>query len=580
MIDITKEAKDSALAIGIDDFEKIRKGNFYYIDKTLMIKDFIEYISEVTLITRPRRFGKTLNMTMLREFFDITKKSVSIFEGLAIMDTEYANQINTKPVIYVTFKDCSGEKMYDMCITLANAMKEEYLKYEARFKDQVDPESNDFYDFYRTYRMFKKARIEINENEEKVYFFDWHLLQTSLATLIKAVKVFYDQSPLLFIDEYDQPLISAHDFGYREIFSKTFYASFLGLALKGNTYLGRALLTGIQRVAKESIFSKLNNFIVYSVTSKKYASYFGLTESETKAIFEVTGKTFSDDIKRYYDGYMIGGNNFYNPWSILSYLDEGELKPYWVNTSTNSLIKEAIPKADVYFKEAFEQLILDGEVEESVNLEASFVELEESATLWGLLINSGYLTITKEYRSSFKRIRIPNEEVKEEIRKIVARYTKISESRLNELFNALFEARMDHFLKVYQKLVYDYLSVHDIKKQGEQVLPEASYHNFFLGMAISTEGMYESTSNLEVGEGRGDVIMTSRQPSLRPHIIIEFKRGENVEKLKQEALDQVFEKKYYVKLRGKVLCVGVSHNKKKCELVYQEIFIDEYGAVK
>ena len=572
------------IATGTDDFRKLREGNKYYIDKTLMIKEFIDYDDEVALITRPRRFGKTLNMTMLREFFDQFKQSAVVFDGLAIMDTEYADQINTRPVIYLTFKNCSGSNIVALKKRLAKAMWDEYNRYLKLLENFADPEDGDYYIFYQVYKMFKEVfrfdEVDEKNNgaevEDKI---DDELLKSSLKELIRVASVFYGKRVLLLIDEYDQPLIEAHEGGFRENFSKDIYADFLGDALKSNDFLGQALLTGIQRVAKESIFSKLNNFTVYPVTDEIYAPYFGLTEAETKVALEAVGLALTDEVKSYYDGYVMGGVCVYNPWSILKYMRKKKLEPFWVKTSTNRLIKETIPTADADFKEAFEQLILDGEVEVSVNLEASFLELATTRTLWGLLINSGYLTVIKEYRSSFKRIIIPNEEVKEEFREIVATYTRLNADRLDEMFNALFDGRMDHFLKVYQKLVYDYLSVHDIKKQTGQALPEASYHNFFLGMAISTEGMYESTSNLEAGDGRGDITMISLQPNLRPHIIIEFKRGEDVEKLRQEALDQIFEKKYYIKLSGRVLCVGIAHNKKKCEIVSKEISADEFGEI-
>ena len=346
-----------------------------------------------------------------------------------------------------------------------------------------------------------------------------------------------------------------------------------------------------------------------------YASYFGLTETETKKALEDNGMVFSDDIVRYYDGYQIGGKSIYNPWSILTYIFKKKLAAYWVNTSTNLLVRTSILNADSEFKESFEELIMDSEIEVSVNLEASFIELETARTLWGLLINSGYLTVTKEYRSNFKRIRIPNEEVKEEFREIVAIYAQLNGDRLDEMFNALMDARMEHFLKVYQRLVYTYVSSHDIatRKQGEHAKHyESSYHMLFLGMVISMNSMYEISSNLEAGrarltkvnaseplvetdshnflanakheqygshDGRADIVMKSLEPKVRPHIVVEFKQGDDVGKLKQEALDQIFEKKYYVKLSGSVLCVGLAHSMKECELVHKKIFIDESGDI-
>ena len=572
------------LPIGIDDFREIRQRKKYYIDKTLLIKEFIEYDDKVALITRPRRFGKTLNITMLREFFDITKKSKAIFAGLAIMDTEHADLINTKPVIYLTFKNCSGATIDDLKDSMARQMVNEYDRFAIEFKDKVDTEILAYLAFYKTFDALKEVYEKRPKDAREISLVDTGLFRSSLMTLIQAVSIFFKRHPILLIDEYDQPLINAHNKKFREEFSEDIYADFLGEALKGNEHLGQNLLTGIQRIAKESIFSKLNNFSVYSVTSKKYASYFGLTETETKKALEDNGMVFSDDIIRYYDGYQIGDIEVYNPWSILSYIDEGILKPYWINTSTNRLIREIIPNADKEFHDNFERLILNEEIRVSSNLEASFVELETPQTLWGLLINSGYLTVTKVFPSGATKVRIPNEEVKKEIRDIVAIYTRISSTQLEDLFNALIDQEMDEFLRLYQKLVYTYVSSYDIRGRKKEIEDnikhyENSYHMLFLGMVISVSGMYEISSNLESGHGRGDIIMRSFDSDLRPHVVIEFKQGDDVGKLKQEALDQIFEKKYYVKLSGKILCVGLAHSMKECELVHQEIVVDEYGEI-
>ena len=543
------------LPIGIDDFRRIREEDYYYIDKTLIIKEFIEQRKYVTLVTRPRRFGKSLNMSTLREFFDITKDSSEIFQGLKIMETEHASQINRMPVIYLTFKNCSGNTLQELKESLAEAMRGEYMRYEEIFSPSVDPESNDYYRFYQIYEMLKRGDLRDS------------FLKGSLSELLKAVSFYYGKRPIVLIDEYDHPLIKAHVRGFRDEFS-TLYGSFLGEALKGNQYLEQALVTGIQRVVKESVFSELNNFVVYTVLSKHYSPHFGLTEEETRQILTYYGMELSQEVRLYYDGYIFSDLNMYNPWSILYYLDEGELKPYWINTSTNALIKQSIQNAERDFMDAFEKLILDGEVEVSVNLEASFIELKTSKTLWGLLVNSGYLTVTKEYISRIKRLKIPNLEVKDEFRGIVASYTNLDYDKLNELFDALIERDMDKFLHIYQSLVYEYVSMYDIK--------ESSYHMLLLGMAISVSGMYRITSNQEAGDGRPDIVLESLQPKLRPHVIFEIKQGENIEKLKVEALNQILEKKYYVKLKGSVRCVGLAHNKKRCELVYQDVEVAGY----
>jgi len=569
---------EQTLAIGVDDFKEIRTGDYYYIDKTLIVRDFCTYKSKVSLITRPRRFGKTLNMTTLKEFFDITKDSREIFKDLAIMNTSCADQLNTMPVIFLTFKNCSGETIDEMCISLAKAIRKEYLRYESLFGVTVDQTSNDYFAFYQIYNMLKEVKETKGENgEKKSYNIDISLLKSGLTELIKSVSIFYNKNPLVLIDEYDQPLIKAHDMGFRERFSKSVYGNFLGDALKGNDYLGRALLTGIQRVAKESIFSEVNNFVVYTVVDEIYAPYFGLTKSETTQALQHYGFEHTEEIRSYYDGYRFGGIEIYNPWSILEYMLKKKLHPYWLNTSTNGLIRELVSNAEADFAEDFEELIKDGQVEVYVNFEASFMELEVPETLWGLLVNSGYLTIEEDLGYSDYILKIPNYEVKEEFRSIVALYTKVGENRVHQLFGALVRRDIDRFLKIYQKLVYDCISYHDTKPEDEKNPYENSYHMLFLGMSMSMSGMYKPVSNRESGDGRSDIIMRSLHPEKRPHIIVEFKRGEDLKTLKKEALEQIFENRYYIELSGNVLCIGIAHHKKRCELTHKEITVDEYG---
>ena len=566
------------IAVGVDDFKEIRTEDYYYIDKTMMIRDFLSYKNKVSLITRPRRFGKTLNMTMLREFFDITKDSKEIFAGLAIMSMPQAEGLNTMPVIYLTLKNCSGATIDEMKESMAHAIKEEYFKYENLFGESVDKKGSSYYEFYQIIEILKELISVDADGNPKEITIPNGVLKRSLVVLIKAVSVFYNQNPLVLIDEYDQPLIKAHDMGYRSEFSKGIYGGFLGDALKGNDYLGQALLTGIQRIAKESIFSEVNNFVVYTVIDEIYASYFGLTESETIAMLKHYGFSHTNEVRNYYDGYRFGQIEIYNPWSILNYLQKEKIKPYWLNTSTNALIREVILNAGTDFAEEFEELIRDGKVEVYVNFESAFVEIEISETLWGLLVNSGYLTVVEDLGYDEYILKIPNQEVKREFRSIVALYTKVGENRVHQLFSALVRRNIERFLKIYRRLVYDCVSFHDIKSDDKSPY-ENSYHMLFLGMSMSMSGMYKSMSNRESGDGRSDIIMRSLQPEVRPHIIVEFKQGVDLVKLKQEALDQIFEKKYYMEFSGDVLCIGIAHYKKKCELIHKEIVIDEYGEI-
>lgn len=321
------------LPIGKDQFARIRQENAYYVDKTRMICDFLEYNDEVALITRPRRFGKTLNLTMIRDFFDLTQDGRELFRGLAVMDTLWAKQLNTKPVIFLTFKDCSGKSPEELRIKLVQSLLEEYARYYELLAEGLNRS--------RTYNdLFVEAYWGLKENRLS-------LLEMSglIALLTRVVSDYYGIRPILLIDEYDQPILSCYENGFHDEMGD-FFATFYGSALKGNGYLGNALLTGIQRVAKESIFSRLNNIRVYTCMSERYSSYFGFTEEEAGALLAFYGLNLDEQVRKKYDGYRIGNVHLYNPWSLLNYADLKRLDNYWVNTSTNYLIRHALSQAD------------------------------------------------------------------------------------------------------------------------------------------------------------------------------------------------------------------------------------------
>ena len=539
------------LPIGIDSFRKIREEGRYYVDKTLMLRDFIQYDDKVALITRPRRFGKTLGMTMLREFFDITADSKAIFDGLAIMNTEYADQINTRPVIFFTFKDCKGNSAESLLFDIGNVILGEYAKYHAIFNGSVDRNIVCYHRFYMIYEML------LNDNASMDF------IKISITTLEQVVYEYYKIKPIVLIDEYDQPIISSFTNGYHDEL-QNFFSGLYGSALKGQDCLHRAMLTGIQRVVKESIFSQLNNVRVYTVTDERYSRYFGFDENETRELLAHCGLELNGSVKEQYDGYVIGGVEVYNPWSILNYASVGVIGDYWVNTSTNALIRDSLAEADEFFLRDFDMLIRDGTAEVSADLTCSFIELEDNDTLWGLLINSGYLTVVERIKRAYMTVRIPNGEVRAEFIKIVANRARVTNRDLQKMFNCLFDKDMDGFMDIYQQLVISCTSYFDAK--------ENAYHMLFLGMCITLRGIYRITSNIESGHGRSDIRLESLS-SDRPHIIIEFKQGENIDVLKDEALEQILDNRYYEGLQGEVLCMGVAHDKKRCALAHKTITI-------
>lgn len=397
------------LPIGKDDFRAIRSGFYYYVDKSLMIKDFIEMGDEVALIARPRRFGKTLNMTMIREFFDITLDSRELFEGLQIMGTPYAEKLNTIPVIYMTFKDCKGASVEELIYLLKKELLREYLRFGEAVEKQLKEDSYDRENYHDNIRKLK------DQNSPYIYLTD------SLADLIRIIYSCYQKKPILLIDEYDQPIMSSHEFHYHDVIA-TFFSSFYGMALKGNSSLEQALLTGVQRVAKESIFSQLNNPQIYTVMDQEYAPYFGLNEEETQGLLEDYGLELTSEVRQMYDGYRIGGQDMYNPWSILNYAKRKRLENFWVRTSSNYLVREALAHADQSFWSSFDYLAAGKETTVWLTLDTAFVERESNYSLWGLLANAGYITIMKWIDSNSAVVRIPNGEVMAEFQMLITCY--------------------------------------------------------------------------------------------------------------------------------------------------------------
>ncbi len=405
---------DKILPIGNDQFRLVREKDEYYVDKTLFIKEFLEKKDTAALITRPRRFGKTLNMTMLREFLDITKDSRELFKGLKIMETEYAKEMNSRPVIYFTFKDCVGRNIEELMQAVWNTVFQEYRRYYEIFEGRTDKKDLYYVQFYQTLQDGLDKKLSRTD------------LSFSIQYLITAVYRFYKVEPVLLLDEYDQPVLCGYENGYREELGD-FFTAMYGAALKGNEYVSQALLTGIQRVAKESVFSKLNNLQIYSVIREDYADCFGMTEDEAADILRIYGLELTEDVKRKYDGYRFCETEIYNPWSILNYIKNRKLGNYWVNTSTNYLIRQALDSAGSHFRKDFDRLIEDGVTTAGVNMETSFIEVQDTQSLWGLLVNSGYVTVTDVQDNLLMKMRIPNDEVKSELQKIVAEQAHISD---------------------------------------------------------------------------------------------------------------------------------------------------------
>lgn len=538
------------IVIGIDDFRELRENNYLYVDKSMLIHELLENGSKVMLFTRPRRFGKTLNMTMLREFFDCTQNSQSLFENLGVSKSQSYHYLNTCPTLYFSFKDSKGEKD-EIIADIYTTILKEYDKYSFLKKELSLAQQIRYEQIFETLVYLKIDNMIV--------------IKDAIRFLTEVLYGYYNQKVMLFIDEYDTPLESARLGGAYEALH-TFISGLYSSALKGNEYLKQGVLTGIQRIAKENIFSGLNNLVVESVIDSQFNEYFGFTEEEALALLQENSMQLTKEVKEMYNGYNFGGKAIYNPWSILNYTKVKKLNSYWVNTASNAMIKELILKykREQEFAKGFETLLTTGIADVRLDMTASYLEEPQVATLWALLLNAGYITLDKISCSIGRvTIRIPNKEVKEAFRKVMADYTLLQENVLSDLFYYLIEKNdIEEFKKVYQQMVHTSTSFYDAK--------ENAYHMLFLGMCMYLDGYYEVKSNIETGDGRSDILLRSLKSGYN-HFVIEFKQGENLQKLAKDALKQIEDNHYAIGLKGKVILLGVAHNKKKCEILSKEI---------
>ena len=542
-----------AIPIGVSDYERLRKEDYYFVDKSMMIQEFLRRKSIVTLITRPRRFGKTINMSMMAEFFDVTKDAKEIFKDTAIMDTEYAAEMNQYPTIFLSFANAKGSRR-SVIQNIQQAFLELYQKHQQVFADLDEYERP-------VLQLIKNNLFALDKQ-------DLDGLESALAFLMKQLEKHHGKKVMVFIDEYDTPFIEAHVNGfYEEI--RGGLSSLLHNALKASTSLQYAMLTGIQRVAKENIFSDLNNLVVCTVTDKRYAQYFGFTEAEAKAVLEYYGLKLDEEVKAMYDGYHFGKEEIYNPWSILNYADTGELAPYWVNTSSNKMIRKAMEGRDQAFARGYEELIEKGKLETLVRMETSFFEVSSTESLWGLFVNAGYLTIEKVISARDGRyvLCIPNEEVQQEFRDLTASYLNVSESNLSAMFNGLRYEERERFAQSYADMLLSLPSYHDLKDEN-------SYHVLFLGMCAWLSNEYEIKSNREAGKGRCDIILKAKKERL-PSYVLEFKYLKEADEKELEAsaraaIDQIKARRYDIELAGKVILVGLAHAGKEVRIAWQE----------
>ena len=537
------------VAIGIQNFEEIIKGNCYYIDKTNFIKEWWENKDSVTLITRPRRFGKTLNMSMIEQFFSVNYTNRGdLFEGLAIWEDKNYRELQGKyPVINLSFSTIKEADFATTKYQICEVIKNQFEKYAFLQESDVLSEAEKAY--------FRKMTFEVKRED----------MAFSLSRLSEFLYRYYDKKVIILLDEYDTPMQEAYIHGYwDEIIS--FFRSLFNATFKTNLYLERGLMTGITRISKESIFSDLNNLEVVTTTSDKYATSFGFTEEEVfDALDEFGLGSEKEQVKQWYDGFVFGKySDIYNPWSVLNFLDKGKYSTYWANTSSNALVGKLIRQGSKKVKTTFEALLKDEMVQCPIDEQIVFNQLDTSeGAIWSLLIASGYLKVLgKEKEEEMTRAGYPmydlmltNLEVKKMFLTMVNGWFNVADDSYSEFVNAMLEGNKKYMNTYMNRITCDVFSYFDTGKRPSYQEPERFYHGFVLGLIAELYGRYTITSNRESGFGRYDVMLEPNNTDDKAYIF-EFKvhdpdEEKSLSETVEAALRQIEEKQYEAILTAK-----------------------------
>ena len=542
------------LPLGVADFRKAIQGQYLYVDKTSFIEEIMNDGAEVKLFTRPRRFGKTLNMSMLQYFFDIQnqEENAKLFQGLKIESSPYMVEQGKYPVIYLSLKDTKRDTWEEMISEIRFFVSE--LFYSFRF---LLENSNEF-----DIPIFKGIITKKSNMSE---------LLNSLKILSRMLKEHYQEKVIILIDEYDTPIVSAYEHGYYEE-AITFFRNFYSSALKDNEYLHMGVMTGILRVAKEGIFSGLNNLAVYSVLDERYSSSFGLTKEEVESAlndYDLDHKM--EEVKEWYDGYRFGSTEIYNPWSILNYISSQKLEAYWINTSSNGMINQVLERAGRTGSNIFqklETLFQRKTIFQRINKSSDFHDLVNMDEIWQLFLHSGYLTIGEKEQDGMYELRIPNKEVysffqESFIQRFLGDYTTF-----HSLIRSLEEGNVKELEETLEEILVSSVSYFDLKKESEKF-----YHVFMIGLVASLQERYYIKSNRESGEGRYDLSLEPKDRR-KTGLLLEFKVAkseEELEKKAKEALEQVETKQYAAEMKEReiinILGLGIAFYGKKVKIV-------------
>ena len=527
------------LSIGISDFKSLREQAYYYIDKSLMIKEVLNDPSHIILLPRPRRFGKTLNMSMLRYFFDLDEatENRALFEGLQIYDEPVFELHQGKyPIIFISFKDIKALNFKAAIEKIRDLIGTELLKF--KFLLQSD-----------AVELIEKKQLDTVLNLKA----SQSQLESCLKKICKSLYSHFKQKPIVLIDEYDTPIHSAYNKKYYDEMI-LFMSSFLGSVLKDNENLYKCVLTGTLRVSRESIFTGLNNIKIYSLLSSKFNDKFGFTQPEVSKLLEDFGYGHEvEAVRRWYNGYIVGGLDVYNPWSVINYVHSHEdgFKPYWLNTSGNDLIKEIVKDSPYSVQVEIKELLDDKPLIKTINENISFPELKNTEnSIYSFLFFSGYLKarlVEHSDEADYYNLAIPNVEVKRLFKDIILNWFEMTfRDKGRMMLNALFEKDTELFADILGDCILKTLSVYDVDKRE----PERVYQAFLLGLLVSMGEEYEVTSNKESGYGRYDICIIPLKKN-KPCIIMELKqirKSETTTTALESALLQIEKQRYATSL--------------------------------
>ncbi|MCY7008526.1 ATP-binding protein [Fusobacterium simiae] len=541
------------LAIGLSDFKELIEKDFYYFDKTSFIDEVVKDGAKVKLFARPRRFGKTLNMSMLKYFFDITKadENRKLFKNLYIEKTESFKEQGQYPVIFLSLKDLKTTTWEEMEKDIKSTVASLFSEYKYLLNDL------DKFDTVTFENIIMK-----NTNVED--------LKEALKFLTKILYEKYNKKVVVLIDEYDAPLVSAYHNDYYDK-AKDFFKTFYSTVLKDNVYLQMGVMTGIIRVIKAGIFSDLNNLSTYTILSDDYTDSYGLTEEEVIKSLKDYGMEYEiSNVKDWYDGYKFGNSEVYNPWSILNFLRFKELRAYWVDTSGNDLINDVLKVTTKNVIIALEKLFNGEGLRQNISGTSDLSKILSADEIWELMLFSGYLTIEEKIDQDNYILRLPNKEVKTLFRKTFIETYIARGSKLSFLMESLRENRIEDYEENLQEVLLTSVSYNDTRRGNE-----AFYHGLIMGMGLYLEGEYITKSNIESGLGRYDFVIEPKNKSKRAYIM-EFKSTDSVDKLEEvskEALQQIENKKYDISLKQNgvkdITYMGIAFYGKQIKISYK-----------